>query len=263
MTPAVTTRAGRSPSGGRPERRAALSAVGVTVDFSGLRALSDVSFSVDEGEIVGLIGPNGAGKTTLLNVLTGFQAPTDGQVLLDGRDISGWSAQRVARARLSRTFQGVRPFAALTVRENVEVGALGVGARAREARRRADELLDEYGLRASGDVPASALPAGLQRRLGIARALASHPRILLLDEPAAGLNEVEGDELVRLVSDVRDRLGCAIVVVEHAMRVIMQLCERLHVLDGGSTLATGTPTEIRADPAVREAYLGRGAGDDA
>jgi branched-chain amino acid transport system ATP-binding protein len=210
---------------------------------------------------LGLIGPNGAGKTTLLNVLTGFQSPSRGTVELDERDITGWSPQRVARAGVSRTFQGVRPFAALTVRENVEVGALGAGARRRDASARVGRLLGDYGLEEFADLQASALPAGLQRRLGIARALASDPGILLLDEPAAGLNEVEGDELVRLVSEVRSRRGCAIVVVEHAMRVIMRLCDRLHVLDGGRTLASGTPAEIRADAAVREAYLGAGAAD--
>jgi branched-chain amino acid transport system ATP-binding protein len=260
--PTLTRRPGRSPTRERPQPGGARGAVGVTVDFSGLTALDDVTFSVSAGEIVGLIGPNGAGKTTLLNVLTGFQEPTRGRVLLDEEnDITKWSAHRVARSGVARTFQGVRPFGALTVRENVEVGALGAGARRREARGRAEELLGEYGLGDLADLPASALPAGLQRRLGIARALASRPRVLLLDEPAAGLNEVEGDELVGLVSDVRARVGCAIVVVEHAMRVIMQLCERLHVLDGGSTLATGTPAEIRANQAVREAYLGAGVGD--
>jgi branched-chain amino acid transport system ATP-binding protein len=230
----------------------------VSVEFSGLKALTDVTFAVEQGEIVGLIGPNGAGKTTLLNVLTGFQRPTGGRVLLDGRQVSGWSSQRFARAGLARTFQGVRPFGRLTVRENVEVGALGVGARLRDARRRTDELLREYGLEEFDGLAASALPAGIQRRLGIARALASQPRVLLLDEPAAGLNELEGDELVALVSDVRRRLGCAVVVVEHAMRVIMRLCDRLHVLDGGRTLASGTPAEIRANRVVRQAYLGVG-----
>lgn len=245
-----------------PER-AELRAESVSVSFSGLMALSDVTFGASQGEIVGLIGPNGAGKTTLLNVLTGFQSPTQGRVLLDGRDVSAWTPQQLARAGLSRTFQGVRPFGRLTVRDNIAIGALGVGVAPAEARRRAETLLLQYGLEDFALMPASALPAGLQRRLGIARALAAQPRVLLLDEPAAGLNEVEGDELVSLVSKVRADSGCAVVVVEHAMRVIMKLCDRLHVLDGGQTLATGTPAEIRADTRVREAYLGVGTAANA
>lgn len=231
----------------------------ISVSFSGFAALSDVSFSAAEGEILGLIGPNGAGKTTLLNTLTGFQRPTSGRALLNGTDVSRWGPPRLARAGLSRTFQGVRPFGRLSVRTNIEIGALGVGTPRREARRRADELLREYRLEDFSAMPAIALPAGLQRRLGIARALASNPKVLLLDEPAAGLNEGEGDELVRLINSVREQRHCAIVVVEHSMRVIMSLCDRLHVLDGGETLATGTPAEIRANSKVREAYLGVGA----
>lgn len=239
---------------------AELRAESVTVSFSGLVALSDVTFGVSQGEIVGLIGPNGAGKTTLLNVLTGFQPPTGGRVLLNGRDVSGWSPQGLARAGLARTFQGVRPFGRLTVSDNVALGALGVGASRREARSRSERLLRQYGLEGYAGMTASALPAGLQRRLGIARALASQPRILLLDEPAAGLNEIEGDELVGLISRLRVDLDCAVVVVEHSMRVIMTLCDRLHVLDGGQTLAGGSPGEIRADPDVRRAYLGVAGG---
>jgi len=233
-----------------------LRAESVTVSFSGLVALSDVTFGADQGEIVGLIGPNGAGKTTLLNVLTGFQPPTSGRVVLDDREVSGWSPQRLVRAGVARTFQGVRPFGRLSVRDNVALGALGVGESRRTAFRRSDELLQQYGLGRYSAMQAAALPAGLQRRLGIARALASAPRILLLDEPAAGLNEVEGDELVGLISQLRAEVGCAVIVVEHAMRVIMNLCDRLHVLDGGRTLAAGSPVEVRANSDVRRAYLG-------
>lgn len=239
---------------------AGLRAESVTVSFSGLVALSGVTFGVSQGEIVGLIGPNGAGKTTLLNVLTGFQPPTGGRVLLNDREVSGWSPQRLARAGIARTFQGVRPFGRLTVNDNVALGALGVGVSRREARARSERLLRQYGLESYAGMSASALPAGLQRRLGIARALASQPQILLLDEPAAGLNEVEGDELVSLISRLRAELGCAVIVVEHAMRVIMSLCDRLHVLDSGQTLAAGSPAEIRSDPDVRRAYLGAEGG---
>lgn len=239
---------------------AELRAESVTVAFSGLVALSEVKFGVSQGEIVGLIGPNGAGKTTLLNVLTGFQPPTGGRVLLNDREVSRWRPQRLARAGIARTFQGVRPFSRLSVKDNVTLGALGVGASRREARSRSDRLLRQYGLDQYASMSAGALPAGLQRRLGIARALASEPRILLLDEPAAGLNEVEGDELVGLIRRLRVEVGCAVVVVEHTMRVIMNLCDRLHVLDSGVTLATGSPAEVRANASVLRAYLGAQGG---
>lgn len=235
---------------------AELVAEGVTVRFGGLTALADVDFAVREGEIVGLIGPNGAGKTTMLNVLTGFVRATEGVVRLDGADVSSWSVEKLVRHRVARTFQGARVFGHLTVRENVEVGAVGQGVAMKVARRRAEELIETYHLGAYAESEASTLPAGVRRRLGIARALASAPRVILMDEPAAGLNEEERKELVRLVSQVRDSAGCGIGIVEHSMPVIMELCDRIQVLDGGRTIAMGTPAEVRRDPQVRAAYLG-------
>lgn len=237
-----------------------LRAESVSLSFGGLRALSAISVTVKPREIVGLIGPNGAGKTTLLNVLTGFLEPNSGRVMIGEQDASGWTPQQMARAGVVRTFQGVRPFANLTVRENVEVGALGVGASAKEARLRAENLLKENGLAGSASLPGTSLPAGFQRRLGMARALAAEPRVLLLDEPAAGLSEPEADELMAIVRRARDALSCGVVVVEHTMRVVMALCERLHVLDHGETLATGDPEQVRSNPRVIEAYLGTASG---
>ena len=240
----------------RADEPAELSAEEVTVRFGGLTALDKVSFSVKEGEIVGLIGPNGAGKTTMLNVLTGFIRATEGRVGLDGQDVSGWSVEKLVRHRVARTFQGARVFGRLTVRENIEVGAVGQGTARKVARKRSEDLIETYDLGEYAGRLAATLPAGVRRRLGIARALASDPRLILMDEPAAGLNEAERTELVRLVSEIRATSGCGIGIVEHSMPVIMELCDHIHVLDGGRTLATGTPAEVRQDPQVRAAYLG-------
>ncbi len=229
---------------------------GVCVYFEGVKAVDEVDFVLRRGEIVGLIGPNGAGKTTLVNVITGFQAPTAGTVRLRGTDVVGWPPFRLARAGLARTFQNIRLFGDLTVLENVEVGAVGMGLHRPVARRQARELLETMRLAAKERERASALPHGDERRLEIARALATDPTFLLLDEPAAGLNEVESDVLVDTIRELRDRLGCGVLVIEHDMRVIMRLCERIQVLDHGRTIANGTPEEVRANPAVVEAYLG-------
>jgi len=235
---------------------AELRAESVSVDFGGLRALNDVTLALSTGDLLGLIGPNGAGKTTLLNVLTGFQRPTAGQVHLDGETGSRWTPQQWVRKGVARTFQGARVFGRLTVRENVEVGAVAVGASRVEAGEQADALVSHYGLGEYAQRRAETLPAGLRRRLGIARALASQPRFLLLDEPAAGLNDSERAELVGLVQEISDEGRCGVVIVEHSMPVIMRLCRRIHVLDGGQTLMEGTPEEVRNDPDVRAAYLG-------
>ena len=233
-----------------------LSAEAVTVKFGGLTALEAVDFSVKEGEIVGLIGPNGAGKTTMLNVLTGFIPPTEGVVKLGGEDVSSWSIEKRVRHQVARTFQGARVFGRLTVRENIEVGAVGLGASMKLARQRSDELIETYHLDAYSERLAATLPAGVRRRLGIARALCSDPRVILMDEPAAGLNEAERKELVRLVSEVRATAGIGIGIVEHSMPVIMELCDRIQVLDGGRTLAKGAPADVRRNQDVRAAYLG-------
>ncbi|MEZ5076949.1 MAG: ABC transporter ATP-binding protein [Solirubrobacterales bacterium] len=240
----------------RADQPAELIAESVTVRFGGLVALEDVTFSVREGEIVGLIGPNGAGKTTLLNVLTGFIPTSGGAVKLSGVDVSSWSPERLVRHHVARTFQGARLFGRLTVRENIEVGAVGQGTSMRVARERSAELIGTYRLGDYAERLASELPAGVRRRLGIARALASEPKLILMDEPAAGLNEAERSELVHLVSQVRESSGSGIGIVEHSMPVIMELCDRIQVLDEGRTIAKGTPTEVRQDAQVRAAYLG-------
>ena len=233
-----------------------LKAKGVVVHFSGIKAVDGVELELKRGEILGLIGPNGAGKTTLVNAITGFQPMMAGTVFLAGRDASGWSPDRLAREGLARTFQNARLFGGLTAFENIEVGALGVERGREAARQLAWHLLERLGLERSADIAASALPYGMERRLAIARALATRPRFLLLDEPAAGLNEVEGDELISVIQVVRDEFGCGVLVIDHDMRLIMGLCERIQVLDHGRTICLGNPQEVVADPRVIEAYLG-------
>jgi branched-chain amino acid transport system ATP-binding protein len=205
---------------------------------------------------VGLIGPNGAGKTTLVNVLSGFDFPSTGRVELEGQDITSWSPHRRGRVGLARTFQHSRSFAALSVRENVEVAALGSGARPREARRRAARLLELLGLERRRDQPAGGLPHGDERKLGVARALATEPRFLLLDEPAAGLPEAEVPEFALVVRSVRDEHAAGVLLIDHNMTLVMDVCDRIQVLDQGTTLAEGAPAEIRANLDVTAAYLG-------
>jgi len=230
---------------------------GVRAYFGGVKAVDGVDFALHRGEILGLIGPNGAGKTTLLNVLSGFQKPTGGRVFVSGRDVTGWAPNRLARLGLGRTFQGMRLFGELTVFENVELGGVGLGLSRRAARRRVWELLHRLNLFQSASVRADSLPYGDGRRVGIARALAMHPTFLLLDEPAAGLNEDETDEVMAVIFAIRDDFHCGVLVIEHDMRFIMRLCERIQVLDYGKTIAGGTPEEVRANPAVIAAYLGQ------
>jgi branched-chain amino acid transport system ATP-binding protein len=234
-----------------------LEARGLCVHFGGVRAVDGVDLELRKGEILGLIGPNGAGKTTLVNALSGFEKPSAGKVYLSGADVTGWAPHRLARRGLARTFQSVRLFPGLTVLENVELGGVGVGMRRPAARAAARELLDRLGLAERADSLATGLPHGLERRLGMLRALASKPAFLLLDEPAAGLNERESDELVQALTLIRDDFSCGLVVIEHDMRVIMRLCERIQVLDYGKTISIGSPLEVRSDPAVLTAYLGR------
>jgi branched-chain amino acid transport system ATP-binding protein len=237
----------------------ALRASSVSRAFEGVHALRDVTLELHRHEVVGLIGPNGAGKSTLVNVLSGFDRPTEGTVELDGRDVTGWSSHRRARAGLARTFQHNRSFRSLSVRENVEVAALGVGAGAAEARRRADDLLGLLGLEAEAETPAAALAHGDERRLGVARALATEPQFVLLDEPAAGLPEAEVPEFAAVVRSVRDDHEAGVLLIDHNMALVMEVCDRIHVLDQGRTLTDGTPAEIRENLDVAAAYLGETA----
>jgi branched-chain amino acid transport system ATP-binding protein len=221
-----------------------------------VHALRDVTLELHRHEVLGLIGPNGAGKTTLVNVLTGFDSPSTGSVELEGRDITSWSPHRRGRNGLARTFQHSRSFAELSVRENVEVAALGAGARVAQARRRAARLLELLGLEAYGGQPAGSLAHGDERKLGVARALATEPRFLLLDEPAAGLPEAEVPDFAAVVRSVRDEHAAGVLLIDHNMALVMDVCDRIQVLDQGRTLAEGAPAEIRANLDVAAAYLG-------
>ncbi len=236
-----------------------LRASAVSRSFAGIHALREVTLELRRGEVVGLIGPNGAGKSTLVNLLTGFDHPTSGTVELEGRDVTGWTPGRRGRNGLARTFQHSHAFRALTVRENVEVSALGGGVGPRDARRRAQRLLDLLGLATQADRPAATLAQGDERRLGVARALATEPRFVLLDEPGAGLPEAEVPELAAAVTSVREEHGAGVLLIDHNMALIMEICDRIHVLDQGRTLAEGTPDEIRANLDVAAAYLGESA----
>jgi branched-chain amino acid transport system ATP-binding protein len=231
----------------------------VSRSFAGVQALDGVTLELARHEVVGLIGPNGAGKSTLVNVLTGFDVPTAGSVELGGRDVTGWTPHRRGRAGLARTFQHSRSFRGLSVRENVEIAALGVGARPRAARARADELLELLALADSQDVPAGTLAHGDERRLGVARALATEPEFVLLDEPAAGLPEAEVPEFAAVIRAVRDDHDAGVLLIDHNMALVMEVCDRIHVLDQGRTLAEGTPAEIRGNLDVAAAYLGESA----
>ncbi len=235
-----------------------VSVEGVTVDFQGLRAVDAVNLEVSRGEILGLIGPNGAGKTTLLNVLTGFQRINTGRVRLAGEDVTRWPAWRRARRGLARTFQNVLLFPTLSVIENVESGALAMGRSRREARELAIQALQWLGLEPLAEQVASTLPFGAERRIGIGRAIATRPGFLLMDEPAAGLNDSECAELALLIRRIRDELGCGVVLIEHRMSLVFALCDRIQVLDQGRTIATGLPPEIQQNARVRQAYLGEG-----
>jgi branched-chain amino acid transport system ATP-binding protein len=240
-----------------------LRATAVSRSFEGVRALSDVTLELRPHEVVGLIGPNGAGKTTLVNILTGFDFPDAGTIELGGREITSWSPPRRGRNGLARTFQHSRSFRNLTVRENVEVAALGGRASPRKARRQAEELLELLGLPDRAHLPASALAHGDERKLGVARALATEPRFVLMDEPAAGLPEAEVPDFAAVVRLVRDQRDAGVLLIDHNMALIMEVCDRIHVLDQGHTLAEGTPSEIRANLDVAAAYLGESAVHDA
>jgi len=244
-----------SPSNGNA-RAATLAVEGLTKDFVGLRALDSISLTLERGEILGLIGPNGSGKTTLINVVTGFLKPTEGRVRVGDVDITGWPPHKIASLGLARTFQTLKLFLGLTVLENVEVAAVSAGLPRRQARQQAYELLESLGAMRLADLPAGALPYGQERRVEIARALATNPSFLLLDEPAAGLNEAESDDLLQTLAPIPQQTNCGMVIVDHDMRLIMRLCDRLHVLNYGKTIGEGSPDEVHRNPAVIEAYLG-------
>jgi len=237
----------------------ALSARGVTVHFGGNRALDDVDLDAHAGCVTGLIGPNGAGKTTLFNVVCGMQRPDEGAVELGGRDITGLATHERARAGLARTFQRLELFGVLTARGNVALAADLACRRGRHDGRRPDEvagaLLDRVGLAGVADVRADQLPTGQARLVELARALASGPEVLLLDEPASGLDEAETAAFGQLLRSLADE-GMAVLLVEHDVPLVMAVCDVVHVLDVGRVLAAGTPAEVRADEAVHAAYLG-------
>ena len=229
----------------------------IHVHFEGVRAVDGVHLTLEQGQIMGLIGPNGAGKTTFMNAVSSFVPLTAGRVSLAGDDVTGWSPQKLVRLGLVRTFQDAATFPELTVFENVELGALGAGLSRRAARARARELIEGLGLTHLARLPATALPHGDERRVGIARAVAVGPRFLLLDEPAAGLDDAESLDLTTTIARVRDDLGCGVLLVEHDMRIIFRVCERIQVLDNGKTIAVGPPEEIRTSKEVVAAYLGQ------
>ncbi len=244
------------PAQGRAAQSSELTAANVGVRFQSLAAVSDVTLTVRRGEIFGLIGPNGAGKTTLVNCLTGFQQPSSGRILLGRRDTARWGPDHFRKAGVARTFQAGRLFKDMTVAENVEVTGLGMGLSRRAARAGGLEALEWLGIADKAEQKAGSLPYTDERRVGIARALVVSPAFILMDEPAAGMSDAECEELMSLVSSIPTLYGCGVLLIEHNMSVVMAVCARVHVLDGGRSIAEGTCQEIQNNPAVIGAYLG-------
>jgi branched-chain amino acid transport system ATP-binding protein len=228
----------------------------IRVEFGGIVALADLSFTIDDGQICALIGPNGAGKTTLFNCVSRLYQPKEGGIEFDGRDLLALPAHGIARAGIARTFQNLALFPALTITQNVMVGAHSRGGSSRARRADALELLQRLGILDLADHPAAGLPYGTLKRVEIARALAARPKLLLLDEPAAGLTHSEVHELGDLVRTIRDDFELSVLLVEHHMAMVMGISDKVVVLDFGSQIAEGRPEEIRDNPLVIEAYLG-------
>ncbi len=250
---------------------AMLEVTSLGISFGGLRAVDELSMKIEQGSLVGLIGPNGAGKTTVFNMLTGVYRPTDGGIRLDGQNLVGKKPHEICRLGVARTFQNIRLFNEMTVLDNVKVGmhnqapyGMWTGIlrlpayreKEHEMNRQAHKLLKIFDLDAQADLKASQLPYGKQRKLEIARALATNPKLLLLDEPAAGMNPNETAELMQTVRDVRDQFGIAILLIEHDMNFVMGICEEITVLDYGRIIARGDGKTIRNNPKVIAAYLG-------
>jgi branched-chain amino acid transport system ATP-binding protein len=253
------------------ESRIMLKTENLTMKFGGLTAVEKFEVEIEKGMIAGLIGPNGAGKTTCFNMITGYYVPTEGRIIFDGEDITGTPTHQVCRKGIARTFQNIRLFYNESVQQNVMIGAhvrqkskwwqipLNIPScmeEEKEVEEKANLLLEKVGLAPLKDEQASSLPYGEQRRLEIARALATEPKFLLLDEPAAGMNPQESWELMRFIERIRDEFALTILLIEHDMKVVMGVCERIWVLDYGKLIAEGPPEEIQADRRVIEAYLG-------